>query len=368
MNSILINPKIHPCPPAMDCTGVEKTPCNVSALKNSASTIAPFNAAQAKIDSTSRMPSFELSRNMLTARISKPMPDGVFTSEELKDIILQAVSSFNLRGSGGEALVFNVRKHPQYVLRITNKAFEELDSGARLPDNLKVIPVKYTDNILMNQNLGLPLYVVADADNKIKSSKSFISPGEASGSKILLLKNMTGKPPSNAYIDALGEFTGFFDSRQMKDFFALKCASNKQEFMQKCKSGDNFLVSSPEKFYDNYVRFKDKYLKNLKAIADFPKEAYNRAITLVTDDNDVFFDFSHPNNILVDFNKKEFNFVYLSFKNTFSCFSGTEKLFTNALFGDFCLKNIKPSNLLIFPEEKEMFKKLATLIAKKCKC
>ncbi len=319
-------------------------------------------------DSYPIRPSSEFLRAAYIPGRLKTETNSAFTADELTKMVSKAIDSCNPRGAGANALVFNVFGHPSYVLRINNKTFEKLDSGAMQLDNPVVVPAKYTDNILSNMNLGLPLYSVINADEKQKTAKGFITPTEAADSKITLLRNMMGKSPSEPYIVKLGEFTGMFDSREKKNFFALKCAYDKEDFMLKCQQGDNFRVSFPEKFYQHYVEFKEKYLDTLKTIAEMPKESYQKAINLIEDDNGIFFDFSHPNNILIDFDKKQFNFVDLAFKDSPFLLKNTKESFKNALLGNFCLDKTIPSRLLVFPEEKEIFKQLSSLIAKKCGC
>ena len=310
-------------------------------------------------------------------------------SDDLQGLILD-ITKETSQATGKDAIVYAIPKQEGLVLRVEKSALEKIDE---LGKNLELVPIKYDNAILENKNLGLPLYIVAEKGSNIAKQGS-VTPIEALAQpdKIMVLKKVTGEHPSAQYWEDLTELMGIHDSHpevsQFLNFMALGRVrgmyGNEAAIMclEKCKNGIAEIIPNelgecsppvnfvqPEKFYKNYRKFVDDYVKSLKDISEMPQEAYKKAVDTILSPKDFIMDFQHTNNTFVDLKNKEFNFMDFVFDKSLYPkyhYENPVKEFRDVLMGKcFSSKFKTPRQFLMYPDDIEQVKKYSNVINEK---
>ncbi len=191
---------------------------------------------------------------------------------------------------------------------------------------------------------------------------------------VTILRKMSGEAVSSSYKDALEKLAGAakYDdfTRSQKFGLFLSTVRNSK------KSSDDFAgcekIFKDKEFARDYRNFADKYLSRLEEIANMPKEAYNKAFQYIDEADGYAFDFKNPDNIMIDTEKQEFNFVDLQFNPAILCYyecDDAKTAFRDLLLGgrQFYAYNLDyPAELLVKTEDLKRFSELKRIIDKKC--
>ena len=303
-----------------------------------------------------------------TPKISKTND---ISEENLCDLILRSISSKQI-AVNKEVGVFPI---PNY-------------------DNLELIlvPIKYKNNLEGNKNLGIPIYSITTKDSHI-AKNAYANPQEAltifdQSNKISIIKKMSGIEASKYYIEAFHNIAGVYEYD--RQFAQLKIIMNIQndygqkaviKALEMCKNGvkhvskNEIAEGSPEydfidsiAYYKNYKKFVNTYIEFLEKISDFPQESFSKAVENILLPEEFTYDFSHPKNTLIDFEKQEINFIDFYFDKNFINHHkkyNMIKKFRDALLGKNFASDLRPYMLIFYPEDWVRFEKYAAIITEK---
>ena len=310
-------------------------------------------------------------------------------ADDLRSLIID-ITKKTSEATGKDAVVFSIPNYEALVLRVEKTALEKIDN---LGKDLELVPIKYDEAISKNKNLGLPLYFVTEKGSEI-AKKGSLTPLEALSQpdKIMVLKKVTGEHPSAQYWEDLTQLMGYDDMHpcidQLNNFYflgfvrgnfgndaAIKC-------LERCKNGSAefklnelgdgspaFTFVDGEKFYANYRKFADDYIKSLKEISEMPQKSYDDAVKTILSPKDFIMDFQHTNNTFVDLKNSEFNFMDFVFdKSMYSkyYYENPIKEFRNVLMGKcFSSKFKTPRQFMIYPDDIAQVKTFSNAINEK---
>lgn len=274
---------------------------------------------------------------------------------------------------GKDACVFNLKNYPNMVLRVKRSVLLSIDA---LSDNLTAVPIKYKDELLQKQDLGIPLYAIVDK-KKISAKTKYILPSELSDyNEIMLLKKMEGVHPSDGYFDSLMKFAGAKNRVQQYNFQAFLNSvhsNNGVEFLESCKNGSALRagLDDVQSFYKNYEDFAKKYLNTISKISELPQGVYDKARDTINASErlNYRFDFDHPLNTVIDFDKNKFSFVDIQLNpEEFKYFNYKYPLevFRSALLGYGSINVVDDvSKLIVRPEDRKQYEIITKKISEK---
>lgn len=305
-------------------------------------------------------------------------------------IVINKLISKKTLAMGKDAMVFQLPGHEDMVLRIEKSA---IANPGRIPARLKLVPIKYDENILARKNLGLPLYSVVGRNSELYAKES-VTPLEALSQKdnIMILRKVTGQHPTAEVFDSLMELMGSTyehpDCMQYLNFRKLGMVKGKygREGAQKCmkvleQGGDQtipkgffapdseeLVFTNTEEFCKNHKNLVKTYLNYLRDVSKMPKKAFKEAVDTILAEKNFLIDFQHTNNTFVDMKNKRFNFMDFEFNksNKKYIYENPVKEFRNVLAGKNFSKPVKhPSQLIIDPKEADEGKRYFDIITEK---
>ncbi len=287
------------------------------------------------------------------------------------DIVLKSLEDKLIHGEGGEAYVFDILGADDYVLRVPKARYLRIADGDLKTS--EIVPVLHDEKLFNNRNLGLPLYVVRDA-GAFRETPCFLADVGNETDPVTILRKVPGDTLMYSYKDALKKLVGidkYYDSVREEQFGLFLSALRNPKNMQDSFTGCGKLMEN-EDFAKDYRDFADKYLTRLEEIANMPKEAYDKALKVIREADGFILDFKNPDNILLDIDKQEFNFVDLQFNPAVSSYyecDDVKRAFRDVLLGgnQFYIYTFDyPGELLADASDFDRFLRLKTTIDKKC--
>ena len=305
-------------------------------------------------------------------------------------IVIDKLIAQNTTAIGKDAAVFQLPEHPGMVLRVEQSAIKNKDS---IPDVLQLIPIKYDENILAQENLGLPLFSVVGKNSELYGRKS-VTPLEALSQKnnITVLRKVEGKHPTAEVFNSLMKLMGTASERpdciqylNFKQFFFVN-EKYGREAGKKClevinKGGEQNIpkgffapeseamtFNNCEVFSKHYKELVDVYIKYLKDVSKMPRKAFKEAVDTILMDKNFLIDFQHTNNTFVDLKNKKFNFMDFEFdkSNEKYIYENPILEFRNVLGGKNFSKPVKhPALLLVDKKDRMVAKKYFDIITEK---
>ena len=306
-----------------------------------------------------------------------------------KTVINQLISQKTL-AVGKDAAVFPLPGHSDMVIRIEKSAIQNKDS---IPAKLRLVPIKHDENVLAQENLGLPLFAVVGKNSELYGRTS-VTPLEAIKQKnnIMILKKVEGKHPASGVFDSLMKLMGCTfenpDCTQYINFnqFAFVNKKYGRDAGKKClevinKGGDQNIPKgffAPESeamtfancdvFSKNYKELVNAYINYLKDVSKMPCSAFKEAVDTILMDKNFLIDFQHTNNTFVDLKNKKFNFMDFEFdkSNEKYIYENPILEFRNVLGGKNFSRPVKhPALLLVDKKDRMVAKKYFDKITEK---
>ncbi|MCR5265582.1 MAG: hypothetical protein K6E29_03200 [Cyanobacteria bacterium RUI128] len=275
--------------------------------------------------------------------------------------------------------IFNIPNYSELLLK-TN-----LDFIKTLDKNLSIVPIKYEQNIADNPNFGFPLYQICQKDS-IHAKNGYILPEESIHMKtknISIIKKVGGMQISLYYRSNLYDLVDDNEEQvklmtDIKSKFGCGIAIKTLNY---CKNGinnikknklilgsDNYNFIDGKKFYSDYIKLKNNFLFYVKLLSVLPQDTYTRAVNNILSAKNFVFDFDHPNNILLDYQTKEFNFIDPLFEKIFLeefPVKAQIERFRNVLLGHSYVYPVQPKDLLYSAEDIELFNSVSDELTKR---
>lgn len=307
--------------------------------------------------------------------------------ENVKKLVLSSISSSRI-SKGKHCDIYEIPNHNEYLLKIGGSYLSSLNE---FPDNYRFVKVKYNNRVEYNRHFGLPIYALLPKDSP-SAQMGYITPEEADADKdrvLQILRKVPGEQVGtlyrNFYLNLIGESRKFYAYRELSEnmieinskygedsiktvFSKMAKGQIKLKPNEIAQGSKSYKFVDPQKYESGYKIFVTHYLGNLFKLAELPQETYNHAIENLLSPKDFTFDFNHPQNTFIDYNKKEFYFIdFVYDKQTQNQIETTNIIenFRNTLLGKNIHLKIQPKDLLFYNIDKTNFNNLAATITSK---
>lgn len=311
--------------------------------------------------------------------------------ENVRDMVLRSVSQ-DVIYTSKDLAVYPVFNHEELLLKIGTDYLHKLDE---LSDDLVLVPIRYEGNIRENRNLGLTLYHIAGKNSKY-ARNGFVLPKDVvtlmRWENFSLIRKINGDNVSSFYLKYFDKVIGaekidykkfprYSQFKMIMDINSKYGSDAVVTVLSLCEQGINGIEAgllaegSPEynfmdgrEFALDYNKFVEKYLETLGKLANLPQSTFDKAVNNILSANGFIFDFVHPRNTFIDFDKQEFNFIDFVYEEKIvkqSRHVNFIRKFRNALLGRHFSMDLHPKNLMFYPKTKELFEYYAKVITDK---
>ncbi len=307
-------------------------------------------------------------------------------------VLIAALSGRRL-AKGADAEIYALPGYDRLLLRVARR-FAAIHANSLAKNPFTVGRIDWPAGILEKKSLGVALGLVKTcASGNREETRKFTSLEDCS--ELLLLRKIEGGRPVDGYMEMMGPL---FQSENLKCHSILDelCAfySHQQSeqdglrvaryVLEKLASGQSFEIGERDAaendfllpgfgikkgeygesarlparnpgrdFCAMYHEFCQAYLRQLEDIAKMPQHAFDEAIRLIAEVNDLYglgLDFQHPGNILVDVARGRFGLVDISLAKRDPSMTSNRlaSAFGRCLFGWNCLGQYGGPHRVIF--------------------
>ena len=311
--------------------------------------------------------------------------------ENVRDMVLRSVSQ-QVIYSSEELAIYPLFNHDDMLLKI---GYDYLHHLEKLDNDLTLVPIRYEGDVRNNRNLGLTLYHIAPKNSKY-AKDGFVLPKDVvtllRQENFNLIRKIGGNYVSSFYQKYFDKMIGAekIDYKQFPKYSQFRMIMDINSkygndavltVFSLCEQGvtgieENLLADgSPNynfmdgmQFAKDYNKFVETYLETLCKIADLPQTVFDKAVNNILSAEGFVFDFVHPRNTFIDFEKQEFNFIDFVFEE--DVVKRTKNVnfirkFRNSLLGKHFSMDLHPKDLMFYPKTKEVFEYYAKVITDK---
>lgn len=308
--------------------------------------------------------------------------------EDIYNLILSTIVQQSPISDVNNILVYRIPNNQDYLLKIPSYIKNELPS---LTGKLYLHKIIYGEHISLNNHFGIPLFSVSKTiEPESLTPDAAISFGKDS-KDVLIIRIVSGVELEKFYFDEFEKLFGTdASSSGFKQFAniirilfefgtsALEkaldlCAEGAVMIKegQVAKNSPDFEFYSSRHFYQNYRNFVDSYLIYLKNISELPQKTFDQAIKDILCVKEFVFDFTHPGNTFIDFEKSEFHFIDFIFtkiemNKKMIEYENIVRAFRDVLLGiNFSSQFSYPYQIFAYPKDFALLKKYSKIITNK---
>lgn len=315
-------------------------------------------------------------------RIKKYIGEEQILNENPYNLINNAISTGNISTKKDKAL-YHIPDYNNLLLKIPGTIVSNLGI---ITNELSILPYEYDNKIRNNPNYGLPLYHICGNTSPFVKDKK-IDPQDnriLNKENICIEKKVSGCRITDNYKYFMDMLFGMHSDKKIVADFIKMMDIKKQHGINATtkalqlfsdnifeipanslfKGSEQYKFTGDRKFRVTCFMFASNYLETLESISKFEQDVFDKTIDNILQDKNFTFDFSNPVNILVDYEKQEFNFINLIFDKTTKINDAMIiKQFNKALLGNCDKLTFQPYELLFNKSDLndyENYKKIIT--------